>query len=93
LLVSVDQTTRQRINYFYVDEAISVSEHRAPTYYFQVAMVQHTVYCSHITLFTDLGIGAPYMLGAPGCSPVSTPLNPPLDTGLVLTRCRLFLQL
>jgi len=32
LLVSVDQTKRQRINYFYVNEAISVSEHRAPTY-------------------------------------------------------------
>jgi len=32
LLVSVDQTTRQRINYFYGNEAISMNEHRAPTY-------------------------------------------------------------
>jgi len=32
LLVSVGQTTRQRINYFYVNEAISMSEHKAPTY-------------------------------------------------------------
>jgi len=32
LLVSVGQTTSQRINYFYVNEAISMSEHRAPTY-------------------------------------------------------------
>ena len=28
LLVSVSQTTRQRINYFYVNEAIAISEHR-----------------------------------------------------------------
>jgi len=28
----VDQTTRQRINYFYVNEAFSSSEHRVPTY-------------------------------------------------------------
>jgi len=34
LLMSVGQTTRQRINYFYVNEAISLSEHRAPTYSF-----------------------------------------------------------
>jgi len=32
LLVSVGQTTRQRINYFYVNETIPMSEHRAPTY-------------------------------------------------------------
>jgi len=30
--VSVGQTTRQRINYFYVNEPTSMSEHRAPTY-------------------------------------------------------------
>jgi len=29
LLVSVGQTTRQRINYFYVNETISIGEHRA----------------------------------------------------------------
>ena len=33
MLVSVGQTTRQRISYFYGNEAISMSEHRAPTYY------------------------------------------------------------
>jgi len=32
LLVSVDQTTRQRINYVYVNKAISMNEHKAPTY-------------------------------------------------------------
>jgi len=32
LLVIVRQTTRQRINHFYGYEAISVNEHRAPTY-------------------------------------------------------------
>jgi len=32
LLVSVGQTTRQRINYFYVNKAISMSKHRAPIY-------------------------------------------------------------
>jgi len=35
-MFSVGQTTCQIINYFYVNEAISVSEHRAPTYYFQL---------------------------------------------------------
>jgi len=32
LLVSVDQTTRQRINYFNVNEAISMNEQRLFTY-------------------------------------------------------------
>jgi len=32
LLVSVGQTTRQRIIYFYVNKAISMSKHGAPTY-------------------------------------------------------------
>jgi len=32
LAVSVDQTTRQRINYFYASETISMNEHRASTY-------------------------------------------------------------
>jgi len=32
LLVSVGQTTRHRINYFYVNEATAMSEHRAPTH-------------------------------------------------------------
>jgi len=32
VLVSVGQTTRQRINYFNVNETISVSEHRALIY-------------------------------------------------------------
>jgi len=32
LLVSVGQTTSQRINYFYANETISISEHKAPTY-------------------------------------------------------------
>ena len=32
LLVSVGQTKRQRINYFYVNEAISMSEHRQSAY-------------------------------------------------------------
>jgi len=32
LLVSVGQTTRQRINYFYVNGAILMSKHRASTY-------------------------------------------------------------
>jgi len=32
LRVSTGQTTRQRINYFYANEAFSTSEHRAPTY-------------------------------------------------------------
>jgi len=30
--MSVGQITRQKINYFYVNEAISMSEHRAPIY-------------------------------------------------------------
>jgi len=32
LLVSVGQTTRQRINYFYVNEASLTIEHRVPAY-------------------------------------------------------------
>jgi len=44
--MSVGQTTRQRINYFYVNEAISMSEHRAPICWFQVAMVSFTAYCA-----------------------------------------------
>jgi len=30
--VSVGQTKRQSIQYFYINETISMSEHRAPTY-------------------------------------------------------------
>jgi len=61
LLVSVGQTTRQRIIYFYVNEAISMSEHRAPTYQFHLAMVSFTAYCVLLKyyFFTDLGIGVP----------------------------------
>jgi len=47
MLVSVNQTTRKRINYFYVSEAISVIEHRAPTYQFQRAIISFAAYCSH----------------------------------------------
>jgi len=69
LLVSVSQTRRQRIyfnaneNYFYVNEAISMSEHRAPTYYFQMAMVSFTAYCVLFTYYTFsyLGIGGPWL--------------------------------
>jgi len=75
LLVSVGQTTRQRINYFYVNEAILMSEHRTPTYLFQVVMVSFTVccvfeYCSHIT-------GALKCWGTLAVAQ-SAPLNPPL---------------
>jgi len=61
LLVRVDQTTRQRTNYFYVNKAISMSEHRAPTYQFQSAMVSFTAYCALFTYntFFDLRIGGP----------------------------------
>ena len=52
LLVSVGQTTRQRINYFYVNEAISMIEYRAPTYYFQLAIVSFTAYCVFFTYYT-----------------------------------------
>jgi len=38
VLVSVGQTTRQRINCFFVNETDSVSEHRAPTCQFYLAM-------------------------------------------------------
>jgi len=30
--MSVGQTTRQRVNHFYVNETISMSDHGAPTY-------------------------------------------------------------
>jgi len=65
LLVSVSQTSRQRINYFYVNKTISVSEHRAPTYWFQLTTASFIAYCSHITLFTDLRIGSPLNVGGP----------------------------
>ena len=67
LLVSVGQTTRQRINYFYVNEAISMIEYRAPTYWFQLAMVYFTAYCVFFTYYTffDLGIGSPQDVGGP----------------------------
>jgi len=52
LLVSVGQTTRQRSNYFDVNEAISMIEYRAPTYWFQLAMVSFTAYCVFSTYYT-----------------------------------------
>jgi len=74
LLVSVGQNTRQRINYFYVNEAISMSEHRVPIFAkWQWYLLQHTVYCSHITLFTDLGIGDPLNVGGPWLQPSQHP--------------------
>jgi len=53
LLVSVGQTTPQRIDYFYVNEAIPMSEHRTPTYLFHLAMVYlYSVLCiAHILTF------------------------------------------
>jgi len=54
LLVTVGQTTHQRINYFYVDEAISMREHRTPTYQFQFAMVSLTVYSVLFAYYTFL---------------------------------------
>ena len=87
--MSVCQTIRQRINYFYVNEAIQMSEHRAPTHWFQLAMVS---YAAHFVLFTyytfsDVGIRGPLNVGVTGCSPVITPLHPPLPWGL-WTRAR-----
>ena len=52
--MGVGQTIPQIITYFYVNETISVSEHRAPSYKFQLAMVSSTAYCTHITLFFRL---------------------------------------
>jgi len=43
--VTVGQTTRQSINYFHINEAISMSEHRAPTYPFPLMVVSFTAYC------------------------------------------------
>jgi len=37
-------------------------------------LLQRIVYCSHIKLFSNLGIGGPLNVDGPGCSPVSTPL-------------------
>jgi len=63
LLVSVDQTTRQKINYFYVNEAISKSHHRGPAYQFQLAMVSFTAYCVLFAYynFYESGIGGPWL--------------------------------
>jgi len=54
------------------------TEHLLISSKWQWYLLQHIVCCSHIALFTDLGIGGSLNVGAPGCSPVSTPLNPPL---------------
>jgi len=58
LLVSVGQTTSQRIDYFYVNEEFTTSEHRAPASQSWLAMVSFTVYCIvygwHITPFFRL---------------------------------------
>jgi len=61
--VSVVQTTRQRINYVYVNEAFSTSEHRASTHqsWWRWYLLQCTVLCIVYTLFffTDLEIMGP----------------------------------
>jgi len=54
---------------FYVNEAISMSEHRAPTYQFQLAMVSFTTYT-----FSDLGSGAPKCLGPLAVAQSAPPL-------------------
>jgi len=53
LLVSVGQTTRQRMNYFYVNKAISMSGQRAPliSCNWRWYILKRNVYGSHITLF------------------------------------------
>jgi len=77
LLVSVGQTTRptfmstQQFQWVSTERLLISSNWR---WY----LLQRIVYCSHTILFSELGIGVPWMLGAPGCSPVSTPFNPPL---------------
>jgi len=57
LRVSTGQTTRQRINYFYANEAFSTSEHRAPIICpdWRWYLSQCTVLCIVHTLlfFTD----------------------------------------
>ena len=67
LLVSVGQTKRQRIKNFYVNEVISINQHRAPTYQFQLRLVSFTEYFVLFTycLFTDLGIGDLLICGGP----------------------------
>jgi len=75
LLVSVCQTTRPRIIYFHVNEAISMNEHRAPILIssnWRWYLLQCIVHISHF--FTDLGIGAPLNVGCPGCTQSATPL-------------------
>jgi len=64
--MSFGQIPRQKINYLYVNETLSVSEHRAPNYYFQQAMVSFPAYCvlfTCYTFFTGLGIGGPLNVG------------------------------
>jgi len=63
VLVSVGQTTRQRINYFYVNEAISVSEHLLISSNWRWYLLQCIVHCTHVTLFSDLEIGGPLNVG------------------------------
>jgi len=50
-----------------VNEAISVSKHRTPTYQFQLAMVSLAAHCAvfDILRFTDLGIGVSINIGSP----------------------------
>jgi len=45
---------------------------------------------TYYTFFTDLGIGGPWMVGTPGCSPATQPLNPSLLHKLVSTPVRRF---
>jgi len=44
-------------------------------------LLHRIVYCSHISLhfLPTYGDWDPLIVGAPGCSPVSTSLNPPLQ--------------
>jgi len=74
LLVSVSKTTRQGINYFYVNEAISMSEHRAPTYQLQLAMASFTTYSVLLYVLLTWGLGARYRVGPLAVAQSAPPL-------------------
>jgi len=79
VLVSVDQTTRQRINYFYVNEQ------------FQCVSTERIVYCSHFTLFYQLmDWGPPKCSGPLAVAQSAPPLNLPIFLNRNFKPCRIF---
>jgi len=82
LLESVGQTTRQTINYVLLCQRNNFNEW-AQSAYLLVPIddgIYYSVLCIVCILHfvTNLGVGGPLNVWDPGCSPVSTPLDPPL---------------